>query len=162
MLSAEEAAGLCRGLDAYGVRFWVIGGWGVDALLRRETRAHKDLDVLVLLDDLPALRRMLDADGFTQKLVWEESQWVDGAPTAFVAADARGRELDVHVVEAGPDGRLVQRYDSPWPLPDTITAHGVVAGLDVNCVSRQTQVAMHTGYPLPAGHVRDVELLHED
>jgi lincosamide nucleotidyltransferase A/C/D/E len=105
---------------------------------------------------------MLDADGFTQKLVWDESQWVDGAPTAFVAADARGRELDVHVVEAGPDGRLVQRYDSPWPLPDAIAAHGVIAGLDVNCVSRQAQVAMHTGYPLPAAQVRDLELLRAD
>ncbi len=95
MLSAEDAAGLCRRLDEYGVRFWVIGGWGVDALLRRETRAHQDLDVLVLLDDLPALGRMLDADGFSRTLVRDESHRVDGAPTAFVAADGRVRDLEL-------------------------------------------------------------------
>ena len=69
----------------------------------------------------------------------EESRWVDGGaerwPTAFVAADAEGRELDVHVIDIGPDGR---------------------------CVSRETQLAMHTGYSLPDGHLRDLELLRAD
>ena len=60
MLSAADAAALCRQLEEHGVGFWLIGGWGVDALLHRQTRPHKDLDVLVRLADLPALRRLLD------------------------------------------------------------------------------------------------------
>ena len=37
-----------------------MGGWGVDALLHRETRPHKDLDLLVALGDLPTLWKLLE------------------------------------------------------------------------------------------------------
>jgi lincosamide nucleotidyltransferase A/C/D/E len=37
-------------------RWWVAGGWGVDALVGRQTRGHRDLDVVVDQD-----RRELDA-----------------------------------------------------------------------------------------------------
>lgn len=34
-------------LRSAGVRFWVDGGWGVDALLGEQTREHEDLDLVV-------------------------------------------------------------------------------------------------------------------
>jgi hypothetical protein len=40
-------------LDSAGVEWWVLGGWGVDALIGEQTRAHKDLDLAVFLTDLP-------------------------------------------------------------------------------------------------------------
>ena len=55
MLSAHAAVALCRLLEQHRIRFWVMGGWGVDALLHRETRPHIDLDILVVLGDLPLL-----------------------------------------------------------------------------------------------------------
>ena len=165
MLSATDAAALCRQLEEHGVGFWLIGGWGVDALLHRQTRPHKDLDVLVRLPDLRALRRLLDEHGFTRTLVWEESRWVEEAdgpwPTAFVATDPAGRALDVHLVDVGADGRLVQLYDAPWPLTGSLDGTGTIAGAAVPCVSAQTQRALHTGYALPDGHRQDLELLRD-
>jgi hypothetical protein len=83
----------------------------VDALLHRQTRPHKDLDVLVLLGDLPELWNLLNAHDFTLQYVWKENRWVDGErdrwPTAFVAAATHGRELDVHVIDIGPSGAIV-------------------------------------------------------
>ena len=38
-------------LRAAGCRVWVAGGWGVDALVGRQTRPHRDLDLAV--DDEP-------------------------------------------------------------------------------------------------------------
>ena len=164
MLPAADAAALCRQLAEHGVRFWLIGGWGVDALLHRQTRPHKDLDVLVRLADLPALRRLLDGHGFTRTLVWEENRWVeepDGPwPTAFVATDPGGRGLDVHLVDVQGDGRVVQLYDAPWPLPDSLDGTGTIDGTVVPCVSVQAQRALHTGYELPDGHRQDLALLH--
>jgi len=166
MMPAEDAAALCSQLQEHRIRFWVMGGWGVDALLQRQTRPHKDLDILMLLDDLPRLRQMLAEHGFTLKLVWQESRRLDeGAdrwPSAFVVADAQGREIDVHVISIGPDGRIVQHYDDPWPLPDSIAAQGSIAETGVTCVSLETQLAMHTGYALPDGHLRDIALLRAD
>jgi lincosamide nucleotidyltransferase A/C/D/E len=166
MLSAENAVALCRLLEQHSVRFWVMGGWGVDALLHRQTRPHKDLDLLVALGDLPVLWKVLDEYSFAFQYVWEENVWVDAAlerwATAFVAADAQGRELDVHVIDFGPDGAIIQLYNKPWPFPDTITGQGSIADFAVNCVSKETQLLTHTGYTLPDGQLRDLELLQAD
>jgi len=165
MVSAQDAKALCKLLEQHNIRFWVMGGWGVDALIQRQTRLHKDLDILALLGDLPRLQSLFAEQGFTLKLIWEENRWidVDGGPdrwpTAFVVADAQGRELDVHVIDIGPDGVIIQCYDNQWPLPNAPTGQGSIAGVLVTCVSRETQIAMHTGYTLPEAHLRDLELL---
>ena len=169
MLSAHDAVALCRLLEQHSIRFWVMGGWGVDALLHCETRPHKDLDLLVVLGDLPMLWKVLDEHGFTLQYVWAENRWVDREdgepdrwPTAFVVADAGGRALDVHVIDFGPDGAIIQLYNHSWPFPDTIIGQGCIAGATVTCVSKETQLAMHTGYTLPDGHLRDLKLLQAD
>ncbi|HEY8325169.1 MAG TPA: hypothetical protein VIG77_11800 [Ktedonobacterales bacterium] len=166
MLSADNAVALCQLLEQGAIRFWVMGGWGLDALLRRQTRLHKDLDILVLLDDLTRLQSLLDEHGFVRKLIWKESRWVEMAsgrlPTAFVAADIQGRELDVHIIEATTGGSIIQHFDPPWPFPTDIAAQGRISRVAVSCVSRETQIAMHTGYSLPESHLRDLELLRAD
>ena len=53
-MTATAALELYRLLDAAGVRCWVIGGWGIDALVGRMTRSHHDLDLLVHRDDVAA------------------------------------------------------------------------------------------------------------
>ena len=63
-LSAEQARALYELLDQGGVRCWVMGGWGVDALLGRVTREHKDLDLLVLISDLPRYAQVVRGNGF--------------------------------------------------------------------------------------------------
>lgn len=166
MLEAGDAVDLCQILEQRGVRFWVMGGWGVDALLHRQTRPHKDLDLLVALADLPLLWTLFDERGFALRYVWEENRWVDGDPdrwpTAFVVADARGRELDIHVIDFSPGGVIIQRYDPPWPFPAALAGQGVIAGATVPCVSREAQLAMHTGYLVPESHLRDLELLQAE
>ena len=66
MLSARDAVALYELLREYGVRCWLIGGWGVDALLGQQTRPHKDLDVLVRRQDLPRLRQLCREHGFVR------------------------------------------------------------------------------------------------
>jgi len=46
---------LCRA----GVPWWIAGGWAIDLHLGRQTRQHKDIDVLVLRPHLPRLREQL-------------------------------------------------------------------------------------------------------
>lgn len=163
MVSAHDAVVLCRMLDQYGVRYWVVGGWGVDALLHRETRPHKDLDLLVTVDTLPLLWQGFAEHGFTVQYVWEENRWLDEEserqPTAFVVADDQGREMDIHVIDVEPDGSLVQLYTHQWPFPESITDQGIIANATVPCVSKQTQLLMHTDYSLPDGQLRDLTRL---
>jgi lincosamide nucleotidyltransferase A/C/D/E len=165
-LSAHDALALYASIAERGIGCWVMGGWGVDALLGTGSRRHHDLDLLVSLTDLGELRDLLAELGFVETLVWEESRWVDvhglPCPTAFVQVDAAGRELDVHVVELHDDGRPVAACDVPWLFDDhSLSAVGVIDGTEVRCVSAETQVQMHTGYDLPPEHRRDAERLTE-
>jgi len=47
-------------LDAVGLRAFVAGGWGVDALIGRQTRVHRDLDLALDLTHA-TLERALSA-----------------------------------------------------------------------------------------------------
>jgi hypothetical protein len=40
------------GRVARGVQLWVDGGWGIDALLDRQTSSHKNFDAIVAFEDL--------------------------------------------------------------------------------------------------------------
>jgi lincosamide nucleotidyltransferase A/C/D/E len=163
-VSAAQAEALVESLRAADIRCWVVGGWGIDALVGRQTRAHHDLDLLVHLDDLPALEVWLRSQAFTRHLVWEESAVVQraGRPydTAFVETHTDGRELDVHAVLDSGDTAPVLATKDPWTLPvDALTGAGRIGTVDVPCASRSAQRAMHVGYDLPDKHVADLALL---
>jgi lincosamide nucleotidyltransferase A/C/D/E len=165
-MSVEQAKAVYDLLDQNSVRCWVMGGWGVDALLGCVTREHKDLDLLVLIEDLPRYADLVRRHGFERKLVWSESQpiEIDAVPfdSAFVDAHPDGREIDVHVIDVDPRGVVTQFHADPWPLPrDAVSGTGALDGEKVRCVTRAAQIAMHSGYDLPERHREDVRLLQE-
>jgi lincosamide nucleotidyltransferase A/C/D/E len=165
-MSVEQAKAVYDLLDQNIVRCWVMGGWGVDALLGCVTREHKDLDLLVLIEDLPRYADLVRRHGFERKLVWSESQpiEIDAVPfdSAFVDAHPDGREIDVHVIDVDPRGVVTQFHADPWPLPrDAVSGTGALDGDTVRCVTRAAQIAMHSGYDLPERHREDVRLLQE-
>ena len=141
-----------------------MGGWGVDALLGRVTRAHKDLDLLLLITDLPRYAGIVGLNGFERKLEWSENQPVEVEAlhfdSAFVDAHPDGREIDVHVIDVDSQGVVTQFHSDPWPLPRTpLSGVGTIGGVTVRCVTRAAQIAMHSGYDLPEKHREDVRLL---
>lgn len=165
-MTADEALEIYDLLDSGGVRCWVMGGWGVDALLGFTSRSHKDLDLLVHRADLARYCEITSDAGFGRKLEWEESRpiVVDNLTydSAFVDAHADGREIDVHVVDVDDEGAVVQFHAGPWPLPaDTLSGKGTLAGRQLTCVSRSAQFAMHSSYQLPDRHRDDVRLLQD-
>ncbi|MBN1139690.1 MAG: hypothetical protein JXM73_24165 [Anaerolineae bacterium] len=168
MVHAEHVIAIYQRLFAHGVPIWLIGGWGIDALLGEQTRPHKDLDVIVLLDDVVAMRALLSHDGYALQYLWSENRWtVDAhgieAPTAFVLGDATGRELDVHAMRLDDRGNGIPAWAAEGFLfaREDLSGVGVVAGAAVPCISPHMQMVCHTGYALPEEHVRDLERLHE-
>jgi lincosamide nucleotidyltransferase A/C/D/E len=176
-VKAEEVVELYSLLLEHGVQLWIDGGWGIDALLGRQTRPHKDLDAIAAFDDLPAMTAVLSEGGFVLKEIWGESRPVrhegrvllvgTGEPggdvaTAFVLKDARGRELDVHVMRLDELGHGIPVWDSIWSFPpDALEGHGVIAGSPVRCLSAATHMRTHTGYELQDKDRQDLRFLHE-
>ncbi len=59
-MESSQVVDLFRVFAAAELRVWLAGGWAVDAIVGRQTRAHGDMDVAVDTRDLPML---LDCSG---------------------------------------------------------------------------------------------------
>lgn len=168
MVRAEDVVHIYQHLAAHSIQAWLTGGWGIDALLQEETRPHKDLDILVLVDDIVPMRDLLGRAGYGLKELWSENSWVvdsRGAeiPTAFVLHDSAGREVDVHAMRLDHRGNGVPAWAGEGLVfkKEDLAGEGMIAGCAVCCISPQMQMRAHTGYDLPQEHSRDLELLHE-
>ena len=138
-----------------GIPFWVDGGWGVDALLGRQTRPHADLDVVLLRHDRERFVATLAGLGY------RPVKLAEARPHNFVMGDGAGREVDLHVVWFDAAGR--GRYDADpegehYPA-GSLAGHGAIAGQPVRCVAPAAMVAFHTGYPLQPKDLADVAAL---
>jgi lincosamide nucleotidyltransferase A/C/D/E len=162
-LTAGQAIQTVENLAAAGLRCWVIGGWGIDALLGEQTRAHHDLDLLVAVADLPSLDAWLREQRFCRAYEWPENvparlqgkSW----DTAFVEHHVDGRELDIHAVRI-EGGSIVLATTDPWELPSgSLDGLGKICGRAVACVSAEAQRALHRGYDLPERHREDLSRL---
>ena len=175
--AAEDVIEIYAGLLAKGVQVWLDGGWGIDALLGRQTRPHKDFDAIAVFEDLPVLTRFLSERGFELKLIWEENRWEPcpepptlvgrerpavEAATAFVLEDGSGRELDFHVMRFDEHGRLTPAWEAGLVFPpEAFAGVGTIGGKRVRCLSAEMQMRTHTGYALKESDVHDLRLLHE-
>ncbi|HSJ52978.1 MAG TPA: hypothetical protein VLC52_04455 [Anaerolineae bacterium] len=166
MVRAEDAVDIYQSLAANEIRAWITGGWGIDALLQEQTRPHKDLDVIVLVDDVVRIRDLLGRAGYGLKELWSENRWVvdshgNEVPTGFVLQDGEGREVDAHAMRLDERGNGIPAWEAEGLVFQSkdLNGEGLIAGLRVHCLSAERQLAAHTGYDLPAYQVRDLELL---
>jgi lincosamide nucleotidyltransferase A/C/D/E len=169
MVGAEDAVRIYRRLAGNGIQVWLTGGWGIDALLEVQTRPHKDLDVIMLLDDVLRMRALLGRDGFGLKELWSENLWVaDGSglktATAFVLEDGEGREVDVHAMRLDEQGNGIPAWASEGLILGRyhLGAVGLIDGQAVRCITPEMQLLCHRGYELPDKQLRDVERLCEE
>src|SRR5581483_5148838 len=89
-----ELADVVRVLDrlaAAGVQWRVDGGWGIDALVGRQTRVHRDLDLAV---------RPLDVPRAEAALIEYRRADTDEWPRFLVLEDADGRRVDLDLRRA--------------------------------------------------------------
>jgi lincosamide nucleotidyltransferase A/C/D/E len=169
MVSAEDVISIYQRLLAEGIQIWLVGGWGIDALLEEQTRPHKDLDVIMLLDDVVRMRELLERDGYSLKMLWSENRWAVDAQgvetaTAYVLHDSEGREFDMHAMRLDDQGNGIPAWEDAEGFVlkrEGLAGEGMIAGVAVRCISPESQMLFHTGYELPDKQSRDLELLHE-
>jgi lincosamide nucleotidyltransferase A/C/D/E len=155
-MKASEVLGILRKLQTAGIRVWLDGGWGVDALVGRETREHDDLDVVVALDDVA---RIIDVLGEERYDVSE-----DELPTRFVMKNGKESQVDLHTVTFDEEGGGVQRLQSGksyrYP-PSGFSGKGSIQGQAVDCLTAEVQAECHYGYEPDEKDIHDMRLLRE-
>ena len=148
-MTAERVLGLLAVLRSAGVKATLDGGWGVDALLGRETRPHDDLDLVVALTDVARIQEVLRPLGFALH--------EDHLPVRFVL---RGldEQLDFHTVTFDAEGGGVQPQPGggSFRYPPEGFVEGRVRGESVPCISAHVQVLCHLGYTPSAKDAHDV------
>jgi lincosamide nucleotidyltransferase A/C/D/E len=152
--TAEDATRLMKLLSDESVELWVAGGWGIDALVGRQTRPHRDLDVLVPVPRILTVHRLLLANGFTLETDW--------FPTRFEMIHQRGQALDIHPLRLDHDGggRLELESEEWWNFDaEALSGRGTIGGCEVRCLSVREQIRCHTGYEPTETDRADMDLL---
>jgi lincosamide nucleotidyltransferase A/C/D/E len=67
-MTAEDALEILGWLSAADVDVWLLGGWGVDALVGEQTRDHKDLDLMVRDEHVSRMSDVLNEHGFRRRI----------------------------------------------------------------------------------------------
>src|SRR5260221_6501645 len=98
-MTAKDAIELYKLFDQHGIKVWIDGGWGVDALLGHQTREHDDLDVALRHSDVSALCKLLEDRGYRH--VPSGGSW----GCNFVLGDDQGHRIDVHSFEIDTSGK---------------------------------------------------------
>jgi lincosamide nucleotidyltransferase A/C/D/E len=140
-------------LEGAAVGCWVDGGWGVDALLGRQTRPHSDLDLVVARAQLDHVRSWLAGRGYAVTRDW--------LPTAVAFEDGAGREVDLHPVDPTPDGGGDQFLLDGGVWHYSAPVQGMIDGRPVRCCPPSDQLLMHLGYEPRDTDVHDVRLLSQ-
>jgi lincosamide nucleotidyltransferase A/C/D/E len=146
-VEATEVLRVLSVLEAAGVRAGLTGGWGVDALLRRQTRAHGDADLGVPAEAVDTVVDALREIGYAVTL--------DQRPARLVLVSDKG-QVDLHPIVWGPTGSGIQTgfigetFEYP---PGSLDAEGLIAGQPVRCGTPSLQLTFHERYE-PRDHDR--------
>lgn len=129
-------------LESAHIPYWVEGGWGVDILIGKQTRPHRDIDI--------------DFDGEYEEVLLESLQKKgyqitnDLRPTRIELYHPQRGYLDLHPLIIGADGTIRQdSLDGGWYQFDPKWfSSSLFEGRMIPCYSYEAQQLFHTGYPL--------------
>ncbi len=150
VMTAEDVVELVVLLRENDIDACLDGGWGVDALLGRQTRSHSDLDLAVEHKDVTRIRTLLEARGFRD--VPRNDSW----ECNFVLGDDRGRQIDIHSYTFDSAGHHV--FGVAYPH-ESLRGTGSVKGVPVRCITPEWLVKFHSGYALDENDCQDVRAL---
>ena len=151
MISEDNVVEILEKTGDAGICVWVAGGWGVDALLGRQTRPHHDFDIFAEKKDESAFVDIFRTCGY------RESQKHNDDNTAWTNSD--GSLIDFHLFEFVEAGNM-QHDNARFPA-DIFDGNGFIGGIAVRCMTAEAQISYRHGYELREKDVQDVLLLCE-
>ena len=169
-MTAADVLVVLQWLGEGEVAVWLMGGWGVDALVGEQTRDHEDLDLIVkrsakiLGVDLDLIVRDDEVSRMSDVLYPHGFLLSRGAEGGFNLRDERDRLVDVHPVRFDDrgNGHFEQDRGSFEYPAAAFAAAGTIAGHRVTCLSAEAQMSDHAfGYMPGDTDFHDMRLLHD-
>ena len=134
----------------------MAGGWGIDALLGRQTRDHSDVDLAIPGESEAT------AIGILAVLGYKPFPELDWRPIRLGLRDEVSRQVDLHPVffDEHGDGTQANVGDLPpfqYSAGDFET--GAIGGVCLPCISKRLQLQFHAGYTLSEKDQQDLDEL---
>lgn len=127
-------------LDELNIRYWVEGGWGIDILIGKQTRDHRDIDIDFDANAESELLEKLAEQGY--KIV------IDERPTRVELYHPQYGYLDLHPFELSEPGMMKQANPAGgwFELSSDWFTESSFDGRRIPCVSVEGQRLFHSGY----------------
>ncbi|HEX2696567.1 MAG TPA: hypothetical protein VHM28_02590 [Anaerolineales bacterium] len=149
-MTADDVIEFIKLLNNSNIEVCVDGGWGVDALLGKQTRPHTDLDIAVEHKNVSKIRALLEARNYGD--VPRDDTW----ECNFVLGDDEGHQIDVHSYTFDSTGKIGFGLEYPY---DSLKGTGAINGFPVKCITPDWMMKFHSGYTLDENDYHDVKLL---
>jgi|BarGraNGADG00212_1021973.scaffolds.fasta_scaffold01574_4 lincosamide nucleotidyltransferase A/C/D/E len=160
-MTVDDVLGIINALDEAKVRCWLAGGWGMDALLGRQTRRHDDVDLVI--DEfgrrLDSACTALEPLGFRVVTNEREPVWM---PDRCGLEDEARHRIDLLSLD-WPKLRsaLAAREGATEPSFESAISVGLVRGREVPCLSSATQRILHFGFAQRRVDRLDLQILED-
>jgi lincosamide nucleotidyltransferase A/C/D/E len=142
-IGADDVLEVLDALDLAGCKPCVAGGWGIDALVGRQTRRHGDLDVIIEEGTTRAAKSALASVGYVH--FSEGMPAGPHMPVRIVARDSPGRIVDVLPLDDAVMRDQVRTAPPPFS-GEQVVVIGTILDRPVRCLSPAVQWAFHQGY----------------
>jgi len=153
MMTEKIAVDLLKAAESLGITVWIGGGFGVDALIGKETRPHDDIDVYIDIKNADSFINMLKTKGYNEV----EMEYT--TLSHMVWQDSKGHIVDLHLMEfkeEDPDSLYFQEWTFPISLLD---GNGTIGGFPINCFTAEAQLLFHQGYEPLEKDIHNVKVL---
>ncbi len=151
--TAAEVVAIVDWLEKHHVVYQVNGGWAVDALVGRQTRAHRDLDLFLDEAALEAARSWLADRGYVPELDWFPSRIEMRCGSQRVDLHPLMLDVDGNGLQRGLGGEVIFRH----PAAERTT--GFIDGRAVVVATAHRLRQLHAGYELRDVDLHDLALL---
>lgn len=124
------------------ITYWLDGGWGVDVLVEKQTRKHRDVDIDFDSKYTEKITSILKDNGYEIVEDW--------SPVRIELHHPNLGYIDIHPFIINEDGSAKQAsLDGGWyEFEADVFGSAIYNGKMIPCISAMGQKKFHTGYPL--------------
>lgn len=138
-------------MDKTGIRYWLDGGWGVDVLVGKQTRMHRDVDINFDSQHTEELLLVLERNGYEIITDW--------SPVRIELYHPKLSYIDIHPFVISDDGRVKQAdLEGGWyEFEADYFGDAIYQERRISCISAKGQKVFHTGYELREVDKHDIK-----
>lgn len=140
-------------LDSLNMKYWIDGGWGIDILVGKQQREHRDIDVDFDESFQGALLEKLSEAGYSITTDWR--------PSRIELYSPQRSYIDIHPLKIRKDGSAKQADPSGgwYHFEAEYFGSSKFEGKVIPCISAKAQKLFHTGYELRDKDIIDMKNL---